>query len=83
MSQYKFRESKTVKPEEIKTSSAFIEVNSLEEKRKYIYFRRGRIGTANYQCGRRKYKVKKKGLKWTYIGTGCDNNVDLYRIEKA
>ncbi len=53
--------------------------NSLEVKRRYVYYRRGPFGTPNYECGQEEFKVKHDGLSWEVVSQ-CDNGAEIYRV---
>ncbi len=81
MSQYSFHESKTENINTHPTNSAFL-ANSLEEKRKYIYFRRGPLGSPNYECGRQKIKMRKANFTWKLANKTCTGNREIYEIRR-
>lgn len=61
--------------------SNFFFCNDLVEKRKYIYFKRGRFGTSNYQCGNERLRMRKKTLTWKQSGDNCTVNLPVWIVE--
>jgi len=78
---YRYRTSKTIATD-IATSKPFFLANSLVEKRKYIYFSRGRIGTNGYACGTKKHKTYKKYFTWQETGEVCNGIKKIYKITR-
>jgi hypothetical protein len=81
MIKYDFHKTKTTDLIEVKKKS-FILANSLVEKRNYIYFRRGPLGTPNYQCGFEKFKIRKEYVIWEELFDRCNGGIPIYRITR-
>ena len=81
MSQYEYHKSKTISPPDVTLKNSSIKVNSLEEKTKYVYYKRGLIDSENYECGSRKHKTLKKFVEWRFIGKGCNENINIYELK--
>lgn len=77
---YNYKSSKTTSLSEIDENS--ILVNSLVEKRKYIYFKRGPYYSPNYECGDETFKMRKEEYNWEPTGNTCING-KIFRIYKS
>jgi len=76
---YEYNKSKTVQVED-EQERAYILVNSLIEKRRFIYFRRGPMGTPGYECGREKFKMRKNAVSWSYENRNCNDGSPIFKI---
>lgn len=82
MIHYEYNKSKTLDDSEFEGEVYFL-VNSLIEKRKYIYFRRGPFGTLNYECGTEHFKMRKRNLTWEKLaGRECNNGSSIYKVAR-
>jgi hypothetical protein len=79
MSTYTFTNS-TLHSETPQANETFFLCNSLEVKRKYIYFRRGPIGTPGYPCGTEKFKMKMEGVTHQQTTQTCTNGKPIWRV---
>ena len=73
-SQYGYHESKTTEfNDNLPPAPApglgpkYFFCNSLEEKRKYIYYRKGDHGTSHNECGKEKFKLRKSLVSWEFV----------------
>ncbi len=75
-SQFTFTDSK---PDEAFENSFLC--NSLEEKTKFIYYRRGSDGEPQPSCGTDKYKLRKSKIRsWELTGDTCSNGSPVWRV---
>ena len=79
MYRFEYSKSKTVQAKAVSKRKVFL-VNSLQEKRKYIYFKSGVWGNANAECELRDCKMKKRGLAWHITDKRCSNGNILWEI---
>ncbi|GAB3329395.1 hypothetical protein GCM10027299_32690 [Larkinella ripae] len=90
-SDYTFRNSRLFKPgarEATRGAGAapqgfFFFCNSLEEKKKFIYFKKGPSGSVGSECGLERNKMRKADVTWTQIDDACANGLAIWKVEEA
>lgn len=54
--------------------------NDLEEKKKFVYFRRGPFGDPSSACGTDKSKLRKSEVSWEMTSEVCGNGKPIWKI---
>lgn len=82
MSLYTFNDSVTFNP--IATSSVdnFFLANSIEVKRRFLYFcRGGNLGLPGNECGSQKYKIRLTSVAhWVLTSDNCPSGKAIYKV---
>lgn len=80
-SQFTFANSRSIEFADGLRASFFC--NELEEKNKFIYFRRGPFETREAVCGNDRFKIRKNLVRWNLTGENCPNGKAIWKVEQA